>query len=122
MRHPEQVREDGGGLQRARGVDQHVGPLGQQPDEVDGVRLREEIDVGVVEVVGVQAGFACNGAEARVRVLEVRACVAFEGGHGIEVEVVAVDAVLTLVKYFFRERKREGRGWGNGGKIGRAHV
>lgn len=93
VRHLEQVGEDGGGFEGAGGLQEDVGPLGEVADEVDGVRLGEEVDVGVAELRGVEVGFAGDGAEAGVGVLQVRACVAFEGGHGVEVEVVAVDTV-----------------------------
>lgn len=98
MRHPEQVGEDGGRFQGAGGVDEHIGPLGQQADEVDSVRLSEEVEIGVVEFVGVQAGFAGDGAETGVGVLEVGACVAFERGHGVQVEVVSVDTITHVRK------------------------
>ena len=91
VRHPEQVRENGGWFKGAGGVEEHVGPLGEEADEVDGVRLGEEVEVCFAEGGGVEAGFAGYGAEAGVGVLEVGTCVAFEGGHGVEVEVVAVD-------------------------------
>lgn len=91
VRHPEQVRQNRSRFESAGGVEEHVGPLGEQADEVDGVRLGEEIEVCFTEGGGVQPGFAGYGAEAGVGVLEVGACVAFEGGHGVEVEVVAVN-------------------------------
>lgn len=97
VRHPEQVGEDGGGFQGAGGLHEDVGPLGQVADEVDGVGLGEEVEVCVAEFFGVEAGFARDGAETGVGVLQVWAGVTFEGGHGFEVEVVAVDTVHGLV-------------------------
>ena len=92
MCHLEQVGEDGGGLEGAGGLEEDVRPLGKVADEIDGVGLGKEVDVGVAKLRWVEAGFAGNGAEAGVGVLQVRACVAFERGHGVEVKVVAVDA------------------------------
>lgn len=92
MRHLEQVGEDGGGLEGAGSLEKDVRPLGEVTDKVDGVGLGEEVDVGVTELRGVEAGFASDGAEAGVGVLQIWACVAFEGSHGVEIEVVAVDA------------------------------
>lgn len=91
MRHAEEVGDDRGWLERLGRVEEHVGPLREEADEVDGVRLGEEGEVGGVEFGEVHGGFADDGAEAGVGVLEVGSRVAFEGGHGVEVEVVAVN-------------------------------
>lgn len=93
MGHLEQVGENGGGFEGAGGLEEDVGPLGEVADKVDGVGLGEEVDVGVAELRRVEVGFAGDGAEAGVGVLQVGTCIAFEGGHGVEVEVVAVDTV-----------------------------
>lgn len=92
--HAEQVGEDSSGLQGAGRVEQHIGPLGEQTSKVGSVGLGQEAQVGRVELVDVQAGLAHNGAETGVSVLQVRTGVTLERGHGIQVEVIAVDTVF----------------------------
>ena len=69
-----------------------VRPAGNEPYQVDGVGFGEETQVCAVEIGVWDASFAEDGAEAGVRVLEVGAGVAFEGGHKVHVERIVVDS------------------------------
>lgn len=93
VRHAEQVRQHRRRLQRLARVEHHVGPLRQVAHQVRRVLLGQQAQVRRLEVLARQARLAHHRAKARVRVLQVGAGVAFEGGHGLEVEVVAVNTV-----------------------------
>ena len=88
----EEIGEDGGGLKGLEGVLEDIGPLGEHADDVDSVSLGEEREVGCGDVAVREGGAALDGAETGVGVLEVRTSVALEGGHGLHVEVVIVNA------------------------------
>ena len=92
MRHLEQIRQDRRRLQRLQRVVHDVWVLRYHTDEVDGVRFGEEGEVGGGDFFGGESGPTGYGAESGVGVLQVGAGVAFEGGHGVHVEVVVVDS------------------------------
>ena len=92
MRHLEQIRQDRRRLQRLQRVVHDVWVLRYHTDEVDGVRFGEEGEVGGGDFFGGESGPTGYGAESGVGVLQVGASVAFEGGHGVHVEVVVVDS------------------------------
>lgn len=66
--------------------------LRDHADEVDGLRLDKEREVGAGDVLSAELGAASDGAEAGVGVLEVGPGVAFEGSHNVDVELVVVDS------------------------------
>ena len=78
MRHLEQVCQHGRRLVCLQRVLHRVRIPGYQAHDVDGVGLCQEGEVGTFDFGGREVGFAKDAAEAGVRVLEVRTCVAFE--------------------------------------------
>ena len=92
MCHLEQICQDGRGLEGLHRVGHHVGPLRKHADEVGGVLFGEQVEVCGPQCREVDLCLARDGAEASVGVLEVRAGVAFEGSHVVQVELVAVDS------------------------------
>lgn len=92
VRQAEEVGEHGGRLERLEGILEDVGPLGEHADDVDSVSLGEKGEIGGGDGFVGELGAALDGAETSVGVLEVWAGIALEGGHGVHVEVVVVDA------------------------------
>ncbi len=93
VRHLKQVRQYCRWLKRLQGVLNHVWILGDDADEVLGVRFGEQGEVGGGDFGGCEVCSAGDGAETGVRVLEVGSCIAFEGCHGVHVEVIVVDPI-----------------------------
>lgn len=111
----EEVGEDGGGLPGLVRVGEDVGPLDQVAAEVDGLGLLEQGEVGRGDLLVREAGLALDGVEAGVGVLQVRAGVALEGGHGVHVEPVVVDPVAHQLVPFMPRTCSHFRGGFEGG-------
>lgn len=94
MRHLVQVREHGDGFLRADRVKEDVWPLGEGASEVHGMSLVQKGEVGGEQVGRRDGGFADDGAETCMGVLQVRTCVALEAGHLVAVVLVVVDSVI----------------------------
>ena len=101
VRQLEQVSEHGGGLEGLERVLDDVGPAGHVAAEVDGAGLGKEGQVGGGELLVRNTSLAPDGVETGVGVLQVRAGVTLERGHGLHVEGVVVDSVMvmTLAQY-----------------------
>ncbi|TKW55362.1 hypothetical protein CTA1_4108 [Colletotrichum tanaceti] len=91
VREAEQVGQHSGGLQRLERVLDNVGVLADDADQLNGMLLRQQTEVGLGHLLLRHAGLAEDGAQPGVGVLEVRSGVALERGHGVHVELVVVD-------------------------------
>lgn len=92
MRHLEQIHQDCRWFQSLESILDYVGVLGDYADKVDGVGFGEEGEVCGGDFGLAECGFAGDGAETCMCVLQVGTGVTFEGGHDVDIEGIVVDS------------------------------